>query len=190
MAGIARSPSAIVGDRRSETAYRGYEKRADRIAKMVAPLLAGHVDPVVLEIGAAAARNLVAVRRTHPRARLFEDEIDRRWGPTYAEERIASWRQRAPGTKANLIILSHVVEHLRQPVQALKEICAVLAPDGAVYIEVPNVPSGPQPSLPYKLVHTIYFSGPTLLATGSAAGLRNSALIETDVIASLWQRRV
>jgi 2-polyprenyl-3-methyl-5-hydroxy-6-metoxy-1,4-benzoquinol methylase len=42
----------------------------------------------------------------------------------------------------DLIILRHVLEHTHHPVQLLKYLAARLAPDGVIYVEVPNLDSG------------------------------------------------
>ncbi|MBX9759809.1 MAG: methyltransferase domain-containing protein, partial [Beijerinckiaceae bacterium] len=39
----------------------------------------------------------------------------------------------------DFIRLNHVVEHLRDPVEALEKIAERLAPDGVIYVEVPNI---------------------------------------------------
>lgn len=42
----------------------------------------------------------------------------------------------------DLIILRHVLEHTHHPVQLVKYLSDLLAPDGVIYIEVPNLDSG------------------------------------------------
>lgn len=44
--------------------------------------------------------------------------------------------------KYDLIILRHVLEHTHHPVELLKLLSSLLAPEGILYIEVPNLKSG------------------------------------------------
>lgn len=54
---------------------------------------------------------------------------------------------------------------------------------------MPNVPTGDQPYLPFKLAHTMYFSPETLTAVANRAGFENIVMRPSDVIVSLWRRK-
>lgn len=171
----------------SNETYRGFSARAARIGETLMPYLERTREPNILEIGAAHGLNLAAVAGLVPSARLYEDELDRRWSGAYAAHKILNWNSRPHGTKADALILSHVVEHFVSPVEALRGIVKDLAPNGVVYIEVPNIAADAGPSLPFKLAHTMYFSYPTLLAVATKAGLENVTVKETEVISSVWR---
>lgn len=180
-----RAKAAAAGN----ATYRSFSARAERIGTMLAPYLGAKARPVVLEIGAAHGFNLVAAGVQAPAAQLYENEIDRRWASMYAEQRIANWQARPAGTLADILIFSHVVEHFRDPLAGLKAQRENLIADGVVYIEVPNVPTGDQPYLPFKLAHTMYFSPETLTAVANRAGFENIVMRPSDVIVSLWRRK-
>lgn len=184
---VTRRQAVVDSDTRQAAIYRGYARHADQIADFVIPRAASRSNPVILEIGAAHGSNLTVFKRHYSKLELFEDELDRRWSPMYDEHGIVNWNRRPPGTRADIIIMSHVLEHFPDPVQALIGAVQGLAEGGVFYIEVPNIPEGPQPSLPYKLVHTMYFSGKTLSSVAERAGLTKVAFEESDVISSVWR---
>jgi SAM-dependent methyltransferase len=45
------------------------------------------------------------------------------------------------GQQFDVITISHVLEHILNPVEILKLIRQSLAPDGVLYVEVPNIPA-------------------------------------------------
>lgn len=70
------------------------------------------------------------------------------------------------------ITLHHVLEHLANPIATLKKLSAVLADDGVMIIEVPNVMAryhGPKRRFHFAHLHTFSTSGLTLAA--NKAGL-------------------
>lgn len=76
----------------------------------------------------------------------------------------------------DLIILSHVLEHLKQPVQFLKSLVNRLLPDGIIYIDVPGIQwvhrTWNHDLLLYlQNAHVWYFSKNTLQTLISQAGL-------------------
>lgn len=70
----------------------------------------------------------------------------------------------------NLIIVNHVLEHVRDPVRFLKDLKSHLGEGGVIYVDVPDV-------LEYRslddlhLAHLYHFSSRTLSAAAAAAGL-------------------
>jgi 2-polyprenyl-3-methyl-5-hydroxy-6-metoxy-1,4-benzoquinol methylase len=63
----------------------------------------------------------------------------------------------------DIISVFHVLEHLRDPVAAIKTIASHLKPDGILYVEVPNLDS--RQTSPYNFwfkAHLSYFSEATL----------------------------
>jgi SAM-dependent methyltransferase len=186
--GVARSRAALEQDERQRRKFVSFEKRAREIFAMLSPTLEGK-RPVMLEVGAAHGLNLGAFSALPGGAELYEDELDRRWAPLLADAGIVNWHRRRAGLLADVLILSHVVEHFRDPVVALRASVEQVKPGGLVYIEVPNVRTGRQPSYPYKLAHTMYFTPATLRLVAEKAGLENVRLDESDVIRSFWRRR-
>ena len=74
--------------------------------------------------------------------------------------------------KADIVILSHVLEHVPEPRPFLRRAADLLHPEGVLYVEVPGIDNpkvrargyGAQPG------HLLYFSLETLRRTGEAAG--------------------
>ena len=73
--------------------------------------------------------------------------------------------------KFDLIVLRHVFEHLNDPVRILEKIRSVLAPEGALYIEVPDS-ENTDPSLCsfYHHEHLLYFTTLTLSSYLKSSG--------------------
>jgi len=72
----------------------------------------------------------------------------------------------------DLIVIRHVLEHLPNPVDALKIMRNVLKHDGVVYIEVPDLATvSPTISDCYGPEHLSYFTEETLTASLARAGL-------------------
>lgn len=99
----------------------------------------------VLEVGCACGATLLAVRDANPTAELYGIEFDEkpaRLAAHFAKvealdvetlER-AEWQERF-----DYIILGDVIEHLREPWQAMKNLAALLKPGGHVVVSIPNV---------------------------------------------------
>ena len=99
----------------------------------------------VLEVGCACGATLLAVRDANPSAAPFGIEFDE------APARIASRFAKVEALDVetlkkpewhemfDYIILGDVIEHLREPWQAMKNLAAFLKPGGAVVVSVPNV---------------------------------------------------
>jgi 2-polyprenyl-3-methyl-5-hydroxy-6-metoxy-1,4-benzoquinol methylase len=101
----------------------------------------------VLDFSTGNGRFAVSATKVFPDARV--DAVDYQATPPQLLQRqgcrvnyqnhtaFAGQRQ-----KYDLIILRHVLEHTHHPVQLMKFLSERLAPDGVVYIEVPNLDSG------------------------------------------------
>jgi SAM-dependent methyltransferase len=79
-----------------------------------------------------------------------------------------------PAGKFDLIRLSHVLEHMSDPVRSLATLRNWLADDGLLYIEVPNIRAEAAQKMRGKLFHyghIFNFSPPTLRAAAALAGL-------------------
>jgi SAM-dependent methyltransferase len=76
------------------------------------------------------------------------------------------------GDPFDCVTLFHVLEHLEEPVDALRDLASKAKPGGLVVVEVPNVDcSSTAPSQRWHLGHLFNFSPATLVATGLRAGL-------------------
>ena len=94
--------------------------------------------------------------------------------------------------KFDLIILSHVLEHIVEPAEFLKEVVRFLNDDGLLYIEVPSVDGVVEGGYHFDLLnyfqnaHTIHFTTKTLEMMCKSVGLR--PLYQTNFIESCWTK--
>jgi 2-polyprenyl-3-methyl-5-hydroxy-6-metoxy-1,4-benzoquinol methylase len=63
----------------------------------------------------------------------------------------------------SLVTMFHVLEHLPEPVKALKKIANLLKQDGYIFIEVPNATRMTSPHYMFFKAHTLYFTHQTLV---------------------------
>ncbi len=98
---------------------------------------------------------------------------------TYARDKhgveviIAPWQevQLADG-RFDIITASHVLEHLREPVSALRQLARWLSDDGAIYVAVPNgFAQRDQTFQHFHFAHVHTFTPQTLIWAAGAAGL-------------------
>lgn len=94
--------------------------------------------------------------------------------------------------KFDLIILSHVLEHIVEPAEFLKDLIIFLNDGGLLYIEVPSVDRVAEGGYGYDLLnyfqnaHTIHFTTKTLEMMCKSIGLR--PLYQTTFIESCWAK--
>ncbi len=87
-------------------------------------------------------------------------------------------QQRLPEMPAggfDLVSLFHVLEHLTDPVQTLRDIARLLSPQGLLFIEVPDAAGMSSPKNTFFRAHTLYFSAHSLGAVARAAGFEVAA---------------
>ena len=72
----------------------------------------------------------------------------------------------------DLISMFHVLEHLAEPVSALRTMGEKLKATGLLYIEVPNATRLCSPDYMFFRAHTLYFTGPTLRKLLETAGFK------------------
>jgi SAM-dependent methyltransferase len=72
----------------------------------------------------------------------------------------------------DIITANHVLEHLREPVSALKQIASWLAPGGILYVSVPNALTRRENSFQqFHFAHVYNFTPQALIWAGMLAGL-------------------
>ncbi len=78
-------------------------------------------------------------------------------------------------TGFDLVIMRHVLEHIMNPVEALRKVRENLSTNGIVYIAVPDMmnPKGSFKNYWFRSVHTFYFSETTLVSIASIANLQS-----------------
>jgi 2-polyprenyl-3-methyl-5-hydroxy-6-metoxy-1,4-benzoquinol methylase len=83
------------------------------------------------------------------------------------------WQQaRFDAGSFDVIAANHVIEHLREPVSAMKRMAEWLADDGVMHVAVPNVLGRRRHSFEhFHFAHVHNFTPQTLLWAGAAAGL-------------------
>ncbi|MCC7146650.1 MAG: class I SAM-dependent methyltransferase [Phycisphaeraceae bacterium] len=91
--------------------------------------------------------------------------------PTYRDLRDVP---RSPGELFDLVILSHVLEHILEPVDFLKQLAELLRPGGKIFIDVPDV-CRYHWLADLHLAHVYHFSPRTLAAVCRAADLEVAA---------------
>jgi len=153
--------------------------RIDRRCAVTAELLVarGELLPgmVALDIGAAEGSMLKALGDQVPSTRRIAIEPNPVFGRFAMAHAGCEWHASLADLRASapppidLVIINHVLEHLKHPVQVLESLKPLLAPNARVYIEVPDV-------LAYRkltvlhIAHLYHFSADTLAHLATNAG--------------------
>lgn len=86
------------------------------------------------------------------------------------------------GRRFDVVVMNHVLEHLREPRAALMHLRSLVADDALLHVAVPNVGAW-EARLPgwtsYEPYHLFYFSAGTLADTLQAAGFR---VVKTETV--------
>lgn len=153
--------------------------RIDRRCAVTARLLAdrGELRPgmVVLDIGAAEGSMLKAVSDQVPTTRRIAIEPNPTFGRFAMAHAGCEWHASLDDLRASapppidLVIINHVLEHLKQPVQVLESLKPLLAPNARVYIEVPDVAEY-RKLVMLHIAHLYHFSADTLAPLATQAG--------------------
>lgn len=121
--------------------------------RSIAELVDSHVDPPrrILDVGAGYGHVLHALGERYPDAERVAVEPSEAclghlqgMGIVVREAPVEEAMSSLPGggDGFDLIVMSHVLEHLLEPGPTLESLGARLAPGGWLFVEVPNVPAG------------------------------------------------
>ncbi len=130
-----------------------YYHRGRSIVDLMTPYLpSDQSGPLnILDVGAGFGHTLAAVTEEFPTAHLHAVEISevcvahlRANDVSVHESTVEAWAEQTDVTsnpvRYDLIILSHVLEHVRDPLRILTLLESRLQPGGLLYLEVPNIP--------------------------------------------------
>lgn len=153
--------------------------RIDRRCAVTAELLVarGELRPgmVVLDIGAAEGSMLKAMGDQVPGTRRIAIEPNPTFGRFAMTHAGCEWHASLANLRASdpplidLVIINHVLEHLKQPGQVLESLKPLLAPNARVYIEVPDVTEY-RKLVMLHIAHLYHFSTDTLAQLTRQAG--------------------
>jgi 2-polyprenyl-3-methyl-5-hydroxy-6-metoxy-1,4-benzoquinol methylase len=151
-------------------AERGAAQRLARLAPLLRP------GTKLLDVGAAEGAFVAAVSHAGFAATGLEPNEG---FALYARETggasivIGGWREaELPAKGFDIVTLHHVLEHLRDPVGALKRIAAWAKPGGLVQIAVPNVEDTRRsPLARFHFGHLYNYNRTSLIAMAARAGL-------------------
>lgn len=125
----------------------------------------------ILDIGSGAGQNLIDFKEQFPSANLFaiEPSPDSHKHLSSINAKVVSgdvdseWCK-GEEDKYDLVIMRHVLEHFLDPVTVMKKVNKVLAPNGLLYLAVPNnlKPSKKLETHWFRVVHTYYFNKSSL----------------------------
>lgn len=173
--------SAYRGDyqlARRRTPPRLHLKRSRRESEARMALLAPLLRPAsrILDFGSGSGEFLDLATKAGHAATGIEPGRD---FARYAREAYGAHVHTAPWTEIDLpwggfdlITARHVLEHLRNPVEALRRMAGWLAADGIIHVEVPNAEAIRKDALQqFHFAHIHHFSPNTLVHAAAKAGL-------------------
>ncbi len=145
----------------------------------------------ILDIGSGAGQNLIDFKTQYPAANLFAIEpspdshkhLSSIGAKVISGDVDSDWDKNNEG-KYEVVIMRHVLEHFLDPVAVMKKVHKVLAPDGLLYLAVPNnlKPSKNLESRWFRVVHTYYFNKSSLYNLFALAQLEILSVGEGDQI--------
>lgn len=97
---------------------------------------------------------------------------------------VQGWQDANYSNRFDLVSCFHVLEHLRNPLAALRKFAEWTAPDGLVYIEVPNMgEDSPSKGMgAFHFAHVIGFNHHNLILAGLRSGLQPKVIVSPTAI--------
>lgn len=159
-----------------------YFNRGQAVTEALAPHIAAE-SPRVLDIGAGWGHILHAFGERYPRSSRIAIEFGEVCMPHLrslgievftqpVEEVLSEMRQ-----QLDVVVLSHVLEHLLDPARVLRMIHDALVPGGILWVEVPNIPAETLLRFPdhkwaprFDEPHVTFFSTPALRRMVAGSG--------------------
>ncbi len=147
--------------------------RVERLAPLLGPKLS------LLEIGSSSGAFVASVSPFVKSAAGVEPaRVHRQWAKDKLGAELVEKLEDLGSRRFDRIVLFHVLEHVRQPVEFTKRLLALLAPSGKLVVEVPSASDAlitlyKVPAYPifyYQNAHLWYFTADTLTRVAQAAG--------------------
>lgn len=169
---------------------RDYERGEERMEKL-APYLGararildvGSGTGIFLKLAADAGHLIEGVEPNKGYAQWAQRELG-------LEITIAHWeKMELPANAYDLIVSHHVMEHLRSPMKALEQFYKWSAPNGLLYVSVPNI--GDRDASPFNRFHRAHvfgFSPESLIMMARKAGFALAENQETDTTTLIFRR--
>ena len=149
---------------------------ADHLFGVVSPLVAK--DAMILDYGAGAGgRGMRFLENGYTGAHIFD------YDAKYMAHGVAKgFGAHQPGNRYDIVTLSHVLEHINDPVGFLKYAARdLLKTEGMVYIEVPMFDTHEKLIADFHLAHKFYFTHASLSILARLAGFE-TVYEEEDVL--------
>ncbi|MDX2346784.1 MAG: class I SAM-dependent methyltransferase [Legionella sp.] len=127
-----RDKAKLGADDGSEYRKKFLIAKAEGQAKLINKYVVSKKIKKIFEFGAGYGYNLAAVGKTFPSAELYTNELDQ------TIDKLPGVRKYQSTLKYDLIVMSHVLEHLIFPEKVLQKMIVNLQKDGILFIEVPN----------------------------------------------------
>ena len=154
--------------------------------EMILAVLNGRANPRVLEIGSNRGDFLYLLGQRLPGAQLLGVE------PSCQEDLAvptirAFFSEKLFSCRFDLVIIQHVLEHIKDPADFVAQAASVLAPEGLLFIEVPDLANSLRHGVEdFCLEHVNYFSPASLAACAEGLGL--VSLERSSFLRTLWRR--
>jgi len=131
-----------------------------------------------LDIGCSTGVHLDAVQKLFPNAHLYGIEPGKAFREFCIDKGLKVFKDidemQSAGIKADVICMSHVLEHIPEPANYLKHVSnTIAASNGLLLIEVPNTLGG---HLSFEIAHPICFYDQSLINTCHVAGFEKIAI--------------
>lgn len=156
-----------------------YEIQAGKSQELY-EILSGYIDrqSSILDFGAGAGGRLDFFLGKIDQVHIFDyDDHYMDFG------RCKGHQAKQEGQTFDVVVLSHVLEHINEPVPFLKQLADEVVNDGGlIYIEVPLIDGNSKLLLDFHIAHKWYFTSQSLLATAVKAGYVLEKTVKNGVL--------